>query len=516
MPSLLCLTIRFLQPYCHGRGDGAEPEWPPSPLRVFQALVAAAAGHWNERMRLEYAVPALRWLEEQLPPLIVAGSGIRSEVKYRLYVPDNVADKVAKSWSARREASIADYRTEKDVRPTHLVGDTVHYLFPLADGVCPHFEVLAAAARSITHVGWGIDMVAGNALVISEEEAAKLPGRRWRPVTDSSAGGLRVPVKGTLNDLGNKHTAFLNRVTGDGFVPVPPLSAFKLVGYRRDSDPAKRPIAVFQLLKPDADGYLPFDPVRRTHVVAGMVRHAMRIVAKLADKPEKWIDTFVLGHGDGPHSQARADGRFAYLPLPSITPRKVESIRRVLVAEPAGGSGADVRWAVRALSGADLVHDGRPIGLLAATAPTEPVVQRYVRPAETWVSVTPVVLPGHDEARPAIVERRRLHAKTAEGRQAVSVHAEQRTERLLRKAIRQAGFPPELADHCDLEWRSVGFLAGVELAERYIVPPYLDRLPRYHVRITWRSANGQPVWMPGPVAVGAGRYCGLGLFAAGA
>ena len=163
MPTHLCLTVRFLQPYSHGRGDGGDPEWPPSPLRVFQALVAAAAARRNERTRLESAAPALHWLERQEPPTIVAAVGVRSAVKYRLYVPDNVADKVAKSWSAGREGSIADYRTEKDVRPTHLKGEAVHYLFPLADGGCPHLDVLAAAARSITHLGWGVDMVAANA-----------------------------------------------------------------------------------------------------------------------------------------------------------------------------------------------------------------------------------------------------------------------------------------------------------------------------------------------------------------
>src|SRR5262249_58024027 len=123
MPTHLCFTIRFLQPYSHGRGLSGDPEWPPSPLRFFQALVSASAARWNERMRLEYAVPALHWLERQERPTIHAASGFPSDVKYRLYVPDNVADQVAKLWSKGREGSIADYRTEKDVRPTHLLGE---------------------------------------------------------------------------------------------------------------------------------------------------------------------------------------------------------------------------------------------------------------------------------------------------------------------------------------------------------------------------------------------------------
>src|SRR6185437_13089146 len=50
MSSALCLTLRFLDsvPRFHGRGDDGNPEWPPSPLRFFQALVSAAATRWRE------------------------------------------------------------------------------------------------------------------------------------------------------------------------------------------------------------------------------------------------------------------------------------------------------------------------------------------------------------------------------------------------------------------------------------------------------------------------------------
>ena len=42
----LVLSFRFLSPWFHGRGDEGEPEWPPSPLRAFQALVTT-----NRRQR---------------------------------------------------------------------------------------------------------------------------------------------------------------------------------------------------------------------------------------------------------------------------------------------------------------------------------------------------------------------------------------------------------------------------------------------------------------------------------
>jgi CRISPR-associated protein Csb2 len=536
MPNNLCLTIRFLQPYSHGRGGDGEPEWPPSPLRVFQALVAAAAARWNERMQLEYAAPALRWLECQKPPAIVAVSGVRSEAKYRLYVPDNVADKVAKSWSAGREASIADYRTEKDVRPTHLAGEAVHYLFPLADAGCPYFDVLAAAARRITHVGWGVDMVAADAAILSDEEAADLRGERWQPAEGASANSLRVPVEGTLDDLARKHTAFLNRLSGDGFRPVPPLSAYRVVGYRRATDPAPRPYAAFELWQPleklaglpaGKSKYRPFDPVRDATNVATMVQHAVGLAAKRM-RPLGWGDAdilhFVYGHTPDGKDRVRGDGadrRFLYLPLPTINPLKVESIRRVLVVGPPTAEGAAaIDWVRKALAGQELVRPARPPrtecearlpeAMLSPLSSRDWHVQEYVRQdrgAQVWSTVTPVVLPGYDDT--GGIRRRLNKQRDSDAQKRLLERLERRTNRLLQAAFIQAGLPRELIEVSDLklEWRPVGFRAGVDLAGRYQLPESSVKRPTYHVCVRF------PTPIRGPLAIGAGRYRGLGLFA---
>jgi CRISPR-associated protein Csb2 len=190
-------------------------------------------------------------------------------------VPNNVADLVAGAWArGTLDASIADHRVEKDIRPTHLSGKAVHYLFALSDDGSPHMSVLTAAARSVTHLGWGVDMVAANATVLSDDEAARLSGERWQPVEGASGNGLRVPIEGTLNDLVHKHEAFLKRLSDDGFKPVPSLSAFRVVSYRRASEPPRRPFAAFSILTPDASGNRAFDTVRRARDVAAWVRYA--------------------------------------------------------------------------------------------------------------------------------------------------------------------------------------------------------------------------------------------------
>ncbi len=519
------LTVRFLQPYSHGRGGAGDPEWPPSPLRAFQALVAAAAARWNERIHLEYAVPALRWLESQPAPMIVAAPGVQAEVKYRLYVPDNVADKVARSWSGGREASIADYRTEKDVRPTHLLGDAVYYLFPIAESD-PEFErhrnTLIDASHSITHLGWGVDMVVGNATVLSEKDAAKLPGERWRPAEGASADGLRVPIIGTLNDLSAKHTTFLNRLPGDGFKPVPPLSMFRVVAYSRPTDIAPRPLAAFELRTPDFERSQPFNPTRHASAVAGMVRNALADLARQM-RPFGWndaaINTFIHGHtpdGRKPAHGEGADRRFAYLPLPSLERRGgagvvVTAIRRVLVVGPPGGD-RQVAWA-RVLSGRELtpLHDTPPAALRlidkpAAALCTDPNLGAYVGNGAVWSTVTPVVMPGHDDSTGL---RKRLETmRDAQAKKRLLLRLDRRAEALLRKAFEQAGLPVELVRAAVLEWRHAGFRAGVHLSQRYHVPDSPKKLPTYHVRVRF------PVPIRGPLSAGAGRYRGLGVFAA--
>ena len=485
MTSIFCLTVRYLDPVpqFHGRNDDGDPEWPPSPLRLFQALVCAAATRWREQQFEDYAQPALQWLEWQQPAVVTPSVPDRS-FGYRMYVPNNSGDLMTAAWArGDTETTMAKFRVEKDVRPTHLNGEAVHFLFPLPDGQCPHFEVLQAAARSITHLGWGIDMVAGNAELLTDEQAAALKGQIWRPTDDKSGTPLRVPMDGTLDGLMTKHAAFLGRLSKEGFKPVPPLAAFKVVGYRRATDPSARPWCAFAILKPDASGNRAFDTARRARDVAAWTRHATAEVCR------DWPDalSFVHGHGaDGNQLKGEtADQRFQYLPLPTINPvlNRVESIRRVLIAAPSGFRDR-IEFIRRRLPGQDLMWDGMPVGLLNILPASDWVLKHYTRESTTWSTVTPIIWPGYDD------------------------RDSRKTEGLLRKAFVQGGVSKELADGIlDLEWRHVGFRAGLDLAKNYTRPDKLTG-PMFHVRVRF----SHPV--RGPLAVGAGRYRGLGLFAA--
>jgi CRISPR-associated protein Csb2 len=522
-------------PSFHGRGDADEPEWPPSPLRVFQSLVAAAATRWHGAQFNKCAQPALEWLQPRNAPTISAPA-YHVGMSVRIAVPNNDLDVVASAWAKHQEPKKqpSELKTMKTVCPIHLRGDRdehaiVHYLYPLAPQEELPLETLRAMAQSITHLGWGIDMAAGNAIVCSEEEAAELHGEHWLPVgAGDGSTMLRVATKGTLDDLIHRYQAFLNRIGRDAkgnksFHPVPPLSAFRVIGYRRATDSPKRPIVAFSLLKPDASRYRAFDTARKGLTVAGMMRCAMKRAAKQA-RPEdaKWVDAFVLGHGEGPGEPHRPVGpkRFAYLPLPSIEFRGeghanvVGAIRRVLVTVLADGHQREIAWAGQAMSGTELIdkQQEQPQALLSRLPNNDRQIQRYLRPSSNWATVTPMVLPGYDDCRRY---RRRLKDNSdADNQKRWLGKLHERIESLIRKAIGQAGFSDVLEQHAIIEWRPTGFWPGTELASRYGVPDHLQKFSRYHVRVQWRDANDQPVSVPGPICIGGGRFFGLGLFAA--
>jgi len=475
---------------------------------LFQALVSAAENRRCDDPFRNDIQAALRWLE-QIQPLVIAPMTAPGSYGYRMYVPNNSGDLMTAAWArGDTETSMAKFRVEKDVRPINLNDEALRFLFPISDGACPHFEVLRAASRSITHLGWGIDMVAGNAELLTEVDVANLKGEVWQPTQDSSGTPLRIPIAGTFDALVAKHQAFLERISPAGFKPVPPLSAFRVVGYRRATDPPQRQFAAFTILKPDASGMRSFDTLRRTRDVAGMTRHAVALAAQNQGWSDEQINVFVHGKipdGSKPHSGVTSPDRFQYLPLPTINHGlgRVESIRRVLIVAPPH-CGKETAWARRAMAGAELIHNTEVAALLTILPGSDWVLRQYIEESQTWSTVTPVILPGYED--PDQLRRKLKHGCDAETQKRYLARLDARIEELLKKAFRQAGYSKELIEQSELEWRQVGFQRGVELAARYLTPENIGNATRYHVRVRF------PFPISGPIAIGSGRFRGFGLF----
>jgi CRISPR-associated protein Csb2 len=528
MSDYLRISVRFLDGAFHGRGDGGANEWPPSPLRLYQALVAASAARWNERRGIKHAAPALRWFESLPAPEIVAPATAEGAA-YRLYVPDNVGDLVGKSWSRGNEGSIADYRTEKTVRPTHVQGDgAVHFLWSLENSApTPHLETILTAARSITHLGWGVDLVVADAAVIPVSEAATLEGRKWQPAPDTGAISLRTPRPGTFDDLEQRHHAFLKRVSGvDGgtFSPVPPLRVYRSVDYRSDSEPARAPVALFALRQLDDSGFRAFDPVRRGLHVAAMLRHVAggASIARSLGWNDAQIARLVHGHTDEV-SSATSAARLLFIPVPSIEARGqgktsvVGAIRRILVTVHGPMTRDTFRHLAQRLDGLELIDEKTEasVALLSRLPDSDKLTKdNYLASSTTWATVTPVILPGYDDPRKLRQRLRENSGLSADEKNALVAKLDQRIDNLLRKTLRQSGYAEAITRNAAIEWRGSGYLPGTDLASRYMTGDQHRRYRKLHVRIQFRDDQCQPLPVPGPICLGGGKFSGTGLFAA--
>ena len=158
------------------------------------------------------------------------------------------------------------------------------------------------------------------------------------------------------------------------------------------------------------------------------------------------------------------------------------------------------------LNGSELIEEGGgPVAMLSFIPPSDSRVTPYLEKSAVWSTVTPVILPGYDD--PGHLRRRLRENRDADTQHRLLDQLHQRTNGLLRKALDHAGLSAELVSGAELEWREVGFRAGTDPASRYVRPERLGRFAAVHVRVRFANA------IPGPLAIGAGRYRGLGLFA---
>ncbi|MBX3364025.1 MAG: type I-U CRISPR-associated protein Cas5/Cas6 [Phycisphaeraceae bacterium] len=501
--TVLLVTVRFLDDRYHGLlARGGPPEWPPSPFRLFCALVAGVA----RRGELDAAPGrALSWLQSLQPPVIVAPKSRTGRVITR-FVPNNDGDE---------KPDRQERLTGKPTIPTLMrfgadAKPEVHYLWDIHDQPEVPFAGLCEAARSLTTLGWGIDMAFADARLIDHAKAESLGGVRWlpKPGVWRNAGMLRVPAvdcehgECTLSNLRHCHQTAVNRIEhGQPLHSVEEPRVFDRVFYASSERPISRPYRLFELRTSDGERYR-HPPSRLMHL-AGMVRHLAieqmkrfpsSLVADGFDDHDDWVQRYIAGHArnDGtPHRQ------LSYLPLPSIGHEHTDpGVRRVMIAGPVGDD-VLLAYVARRLAGQTLrprqgnEFDGRePPMLVPIPCSGDGVTRCYTEPSDEWHSFTPVVLPGHDD------------------------HKMGKRRALIERTLAQSG-----VDHpCEFEWSPISRFPKAYSAYKYdrakrpvgfLRPAHL--LSQTAVHLTIRFNDG--LLVPGPLAIGAGRHCGLGLFA---
>jgi len=482
--SHLLLTIRFLDARYHGKADGGRREWPPSPMRLFAALLAGAKSRWSDQQR-----EAFEWLQRQPPPVIRASKG-RPGVGMLTYVPNNNSD------------SGQIKRTAKVIQPTLLnEPPIVQYSWEVEPGDGARAQAIAEAAHHIRALGWGIDLAIGDGSVVGvrPSDHGALDVFHARPPGVGGGVCLRVSVNGSLQSLEDAYRLSLDRIRPGGEVHDQP--GIPTCEKRVYAASGARPFCALALQTPDEEP-VAFRPQQIKELV-GMIRHAAAcdVVRRAVEKMNRSrpardaidVDRVILGHPpDAPGP------RLSVLPLPSIGHAHSDGhIRRVILAEPVSGDGSLCRLLFQTLHGraleptlpADASSPGEV--RLVQLAPTDRFLCYYAppNPARVWASVTPVLLPGYDD--------RKQHRGDHQKRLA-------RAERLVCRAMAQAGIDVPAR----IEVSRVPWWPGSLHVRDYRPREKLEHYPRYHVRLCF----GQPI--TGPLAIGAGRHAGFGVMAA--
>lgn len=475
----LLVRVTLHAPLYHG-----QPEWPPSPARLFQAVVAGAGHHVDEAD----VAQALRWWEAQRAPIIAVPDHVEGRL-VTTYVPNNDLD--AEGGDPSRLPAI---RTAKTVRARHLAHPQLVFVWEVE--ACPEAERVVALLHGVYQLGRGVDMAFARGELMSLEAAAAAladhAGEVHRPSPGVSTGGVSCPRIGTFDSLVRRYAAQSERFAevrvgrkSSQVFAQPPKALFRQVAYD-----ARAQRLVFELRSATDPGR--FAPVDAARVVETLISWRDAGVARLLEGGLSAPEVHAALVGRRPGEEERIPSRFrTHLSLwPSVGHEHADGrLRRLVVEVPAGGplSFRDVRWAFSGL----IV--GERVLLLAED---EKVADRYLGKARRWCTATAACLPApRRRIDPARVQQ---EAKGAPER----LDEEAAARDAVRQALRHAHV---LAKPVRIEVQREPFFAHGQRAEAFEVVPRFPKERCWHVRITFDRE------VAGPLVVGDGRFVGLGL-----
>jgi CRISPR-associated protein Csb2 len=537
---VLLLEVRLLEPRWHG---GA---WPPSPARLFQALVAGAfGGRWageetgGDRSEAE---AALRWLEALPPPRIAAPAGRPGQTVLH-YVPNNSLDR-----KGGDPARVSEIRTAKSLSPRLFdTPPTLLYAWTLPAGEAgpqAHAATLCRLAERLHTLGRGIDPAFARAEVLdwaAVEQRLETSGLAlYRPTPGGGGiGGVEIlcPAPGTLDSLHRRHAAHLGQYSaaraGRSVVidfRRPPKALLTPVAYGR------RPIRRLYELRDD-DGALVAWPLTRAVALAERVRDRLagllsRRLPGPPDKDGRLVERLVIGRGAAATDMPL---RPRLIPLPSVGMAHTDpSIRRLLLEVPPDCP-IPAAELTHALSGLDLTEfdpeTGAVVGggLLLHPAEGQGMARHYRIPVDrvqggrppggrtadggengpppgrAWHTITPALLP----APRSRAGRRRGHGARATGSDRLATEAA--AIQAVRQALRHAGIDPAgaLIRVQREPWTTKG-----ARADAFTLPTRSMGSPRRGEEL-WHVAIRLDRPVIGPLVIGDGRWLGLGLMRPG-
>ena len=500
MSRFVTIAVRLHDGRYHGTGDG-----PPSPFRLFQALVAGAGGG-SEFSDQDSA--ALVWLEQRDSPVIASPVTMVGQ-RFKTYVPNNDID--AKDGDLRR---IGEIRTGKMIRP--LLFDA-HIPFLYAWGFDndeeseQHAATICAVAEQLYQFGRGVDLAWAWGEVLDDEELdtrlSTYHGIVYRPSDGGRGRTLACPQSGSMKSLKDRYTAnrqrFRTERQGQSTKQIfsqPPKPRFVQVAY--ESPPSRR---VYELRQHSREASFAVWPqARASDLVVGLRDGAVKRLLGALPDPNSQIERVLVGRKADGADSGPTSLRVKIVPLPSIGHHQVDrGIRRVLVEVPAGCPlrADDVHWA---FSGLELI-DPRTDEVLDFTPSSDDrMLVRYGAAGRTfsriWRTVTPAALPGRARRRRIDPARIREEAKGGAERAAEQARA----AAAVAQALRHAGVRTRAEV---IRMQREPFEAKGQRVEAFARAPRFAKERLWHVEITFNAP------IAGPLVIGDGRFLGLGVMA---
>lgn len=499
MERSLLVTVRFHDGRYHGRGD-----WPPSPARLFQALLAGSArgAHVPDDVRR-----SLDWLERLPPPTIAAPAGERAKA-YTSFVPNNDLDaKLAGGPKADYDSSVAATRVGKQIQPVLFSADVpLLYCWQIGEG-SEHASTLMSGFNELYQLGWGVDMAWAEAKVFTSDEAQERlqehGGRLYVPSGGLTAGGtdMLCPRPGSGDSLRSRFDAMRDRfrIAKTNGKPVrvfvqPPKPYLAKHSY--DAPPER---FVFELReeseRPGHYSYSPSRLSRVAHLIEEVRDEAAKCLRNAVPDMEDLIERYLIGRGAKDEDKS---ARVQIVPIPSIGHSEVHmAVRRIAVQVPQSCRipADDLKWAFSQVA---LPDDDGVVSKELHPAPSEDqVFKRYLAAALRWRSVTPLALPIRAGFR-----SRQDWPRNGPMSGSFRLAEEDQAIPAVYKALRHAGITAEVAS---VRVQREAFDRRGARAELFGTGTRFSRDLLWHVEIVFKQK------VLGPLLLGNGRYLGLGL-----
>lgn len=488
----LVIYVRAHEGRYHGEGDE-----PPSPFRLFQALVAGAgiSGPLDVETR-----NALRWLERIPDAPVIAAPRMTRGQAISMFMPNNDLD--AKGGDVRR---IGEIRLATKVWRPRIFDARVPWIYawPFADADEALATAICGLSEKLYQLGRGVDMAWAWGELVDEQtldvRLAEYDGILRRP---SEGDGLRLacPYMGSLESLELRYSARRFRWEGGLRVFVQaPKPKYRQLAY--ETPPAR---LLFELRSSSESAVRVAWPLEAASslVVAARDAARSRLTAAMPSRVEE-IDCYLIGRNIAGTKAARVEHRIRIVPIPSIGMHYADrAIRRLLVEVPAACPvrGDDIRWG---FSGAELIApNGEWQDIVLVTTDDDDMLRHYgVRSrARVFRTVTPMAVTEKAKRRRIEPSRRLAEAKRGIERVVEIAGARAAVVQALRHAdVRTA------VDSIRMQ-REPFDSAGVRV-EPFARGTRFEKERLWHVEIVFST----PV--TGPILVGDGRFLGLGLMA---